>query len=752
MREKINFYLEEYKNCNPHVKWELIKYQIRKFSIQFSKSKKKFIENRKKKLERKLLLLEQQEQLDSDDKHNEKTITQNLLKIIYEAEVEGSIVRSRAQWREEGEKSTAYFFSLEKQNYKKKNIQKLKVENKEITDQKAILEETMKYYKTLYTKKNYSSNFVIPESLPKLINEEREKCEGLIEKSECEKSLLLMKKGRRPGNDGLCAEVYAAFWDILAKPLIDSFNYSFEVGLLTTTQRQAIISLLSKTETDRELIVNWRPISLLCVDYKLLTKCLTERLKIVINKLIHTSQSGFIKNRNIVDGLRTILDIVEDLEEKNNPGIMIAVDYEKAYDSISWEFLFKALEHYNFGPDFLKWVKLCYTDISSCTVNNKWSSPFFKISRGLRQGDSMSSLLFNLVAEIMSYCIRQNPNIKGVIYENEEIKISSYADDSTLILLTEHDVKLAFDFLKVFEKASGLKINKGKTKGLWLGSNKYNKSKPFGIKWPKSLKILGIHISHDSELMNLKNFDEKLEKMKKKLNFWKMRDLTLYGKVLLIKTYGISQLLYVSSVLNVPRGIIDEAEQILYEFLWGGNSHKIKKNVIIQTYENGGHKMIDLNEMLKAQKLKWVIKAINDNDLIWKNTMKSIVGVKDLKIFFRHAGQINICNSRFYSEIIQIWKGLIKKEVITKQEVLSQGIWYNENILVNEKPIYYKDYHEKGVLYISSLINNDGYFKTFNEFKNEFQLDNNALRYQSIISGITKNGKISLAMIEQITS
>ena len=139
------------------MKWELIKYQIRKFSIQFSKSKKKFIENRKNKLERKLLLLEQQEQLDGDDKHNEKTITQNLLKMIYEAEVEGSIVRSRAQWREEGEKSTAYFFNLEKQNYKKKNIQKLKVENKEITDQKAILEETMKYYKNLYTKKNYSS-------------------------------------------------------------------------------------------------------------------------------------------------------------------------------------------------------------------------------------------------------------------------------------------------------------------------------------------------------------------------------------------------------------------------------------------------------------------------------------------------------------------------------------------------------------------------------------------------------------------
>jgi hypothetical protein len=200
---------------------------------------------------------------------------------------------------------------------------------------------------------------------------------------------------------------------------------------------------------------------------------------------------------------------------------MIAADFEKAFDTVSWNFMFRVLEKFNFGPDFIRWVKVCYTDISSCVVNNKVSSPYFPILRGLRQGDSMSSFLFLLVAEVMSHAIRTNTKIRGVIYDNEEIKLVSFADDTTLIVLGEEDAKEVFKYFKIFEKASGLKLNKLKTEGLWLGSYSKNSSKPFGIKWPSVVKILGIRFSHDAALMQQRNFDDKLEKIIKNLIYGK---------------------------------------------------------------------------------------------------------------------------------------------------------------------------------------------------------------------------------------
>ena len=119
-----------------------------------------------------------------------------------------------------------------------------------------------------------------------------------------------------------------------------SFNYSFDNGILTTSQRQAVITLLEKKGKDRTYIKNCRPISLLNVDYKILSKCLAERMKTFLPNLIHHSQNGFIKGRSIHDVLRTISDILEDTVSKKVNGMLMTIDFEKAYDSVAWECLF----------------------------------------------------------------------------------------------------------------------------------------------------------------------------------------------------------------------------------------------------------------------------------------------------------------------------------------------------------------------------------------------------------------------------
>ncbi len=180
--------------------------------------------------------------------------------------------------------------------------------------------------------------------------------------------------------------------------------------------------------------------------------------------------------------------------------------------------MFQTLDAFNFGKEFIQWVKLCYSDIYSCVVNFKHSSPYFKIQKGVRQGDPLSPYLFILGVEIMSIHIRNNNSIRGLKYGTEEIKVLSYADDTTAMLQDETDAKKLLDFLKKFKTHSGLKLNKSKTEGFWLGRKKLSNFKPLGVKWSSVIKILGIFISYDKNSMIQKKFHDKLIKIEKRLN------------------------------------------------------------------------------------------------------------------------------------------------------------------------------------------------------------------------------------------
>ena len=420
IRHNIAAWLEKYENLdNENLKWDLMKYEIRKFSIAYSKNKRKQQIDEQVIKERELIELEQIESQADEETLRRMDVLKADLEQIHLNKAQGAIIRSRAQWSEEGEKSTAYFFNLEKQNAIKKSIRRLVYKEKEITNPDDILKAMKEYYEEIYSWKkiDFSKTDIFTNmAIPKLNREDQEKCEGLISLDECSKVLHTLAKNKAPGNDGLQIEFYIEFWKELGHLLIKSYNYSFANGLLSTSQRQACITLLSKNGKDRLSIENWRPISLLNVDYKIMSKCIAERIKNVLVKLIDETQTGFIKGRNISDGMRAILDVVEETVISNREGMLITIDFQKAFDSLSWDYLFKSLHTFKFGMEFIKWVKLCYTDISSCIMNNNSSSQYFNVKRGVRQGDSLSPYLFILAVELMSIEIRTNKEIRGLPY------------------------------------------------------------------------------------------------------------------------------------------------------------------------------------------------------------------------------------------------------------------------------------------------------------------------------------------------
>ena len=133
-------------------------------------------------------------------------------------------------------------------------------------------------------------------------------------------------------------------------------NYALTKGELSLDQRRAVISLIPKKDKDRLFIRNWRPISLLTTDYKILTKCLAKRILKVIDKLISYDQIGYLKVRYIGENIRIVHDVITYLQERNLPGMMLLIDFEKDFDTVKWASIDKTLAFFNFGYSFQFWL------------------------------------------------------------------------------------------------------------------------------------------------------------------------------------------------------------------------------------------------------------------------------------------------------------------------------------------------------------------------------------------------------------
>ena len=191
-----------------------------------------------------------------------------------------------------------------------------------------------------------------------------------------------MENNKSPGNDGLTKEFYVTFWSELKDTFILSLKESKKLQKLGISQRQAIIRLIEKPNRDRRFIKNWRPISLLNVDQKILSKTLAGRLKKILPKLISPGQTAYVENRFIGESGRLIADILETCDSEKLEGLLLAIDIEKAFDSLEHDFLIAVLEKYGFGGEFLNWIKILLNDQQSCVVNGGHTTRYFKLERG----------------------------------------------------------------------------------------------------------------------------------------------------------------------------------------------------------------------------------------------------------------------------------------------------------------------------------------------------------------------------------
>ena len=388
-----------------------------------------------------------------------------------------------------------------------------------------------------------------------------------------------MSNNKTPGTDGLTAEFYKYFRSDIEDVVVDNFNYGYQTGRFSISQRRGIISHIPKKNKNLEHLKNWRPLSLLNMDYKIATKAPASRLEKVLPSLIRSNQTGYIKGRYIGENIRLISDILHYIKHKNIPGFALFLDFEKAFDSIEWSFILKVLKVFNFGLQFISWIEVLYRDVSSCVINNGFATPFFRLNRGVRQGCPLSGLLFVLAIELLGNAIRQSQSISGIKIGPNEIKLSQYADDTTVFVSDIKSAENLVNLLKLSSECSGLKVNSSKSDVLCLGSERNVQERVLDFRPPKDFVYShGVYFSHNSKVTDEKNFHSKLASLKSLLSMWKIRDLTLYGKIQIIKTLALPKIVFICSVLPSPVNFEKEINSLTFSFIWNNKPAKIKKN------------------------------------------------------------------------------------------------------------------------------------------------------------------------------
>ena len=717
--------------------WDTIKFKVKDYAIHFGKKTKKY-----KSAEKKIVMDNIETIKGTTDYQSNPLLTENLQNLearldkIIKHEMEGVILRSKAQFVEQGERCTRYFFGLEKNKGKKRMINKLidDVTGEALLTQQKISDHAVNHFQNLYSTARHShvetDAYLANCSLNKIPDLNSEDIDNPITLQEMDDVITKLSNNKSPGWDGLSAEFYKHFWEDIKQSLFQSFLESINNSSLSPSQRIGIINLVAKSKPPPELVHlnNWRPITLLNVDYKIFTHLIKNRIANTLPYLISNVQSGFQKGKCTSDNL-ILMCLVLDHFDKNNDdgGLLLQVDFEKAFDTVDHYFLFKTMEIMGFGPYLINLVKIALHGCMSFLNINGHLSTQVILGRGLHQGSPLSPILFLLVAQVFTVKLEHNPNIEGISINGVDLLLSLFADDSDMFIKASGEcLEEVIREIKAFGVVSGCRNNISKTCCIPLGSAKGDHTlldhirNEYGDDFISNKFVaLGVCFDNSSSIQNIsdRNYSEKLEKAKSRAIFWSGRDLTIYGKVTLIKSLLLAQFVYIStSMLRPNANIIKSITKFIFNFLWGCKRDKIRREIITQTRENGGLSMIYPQDFLLSMKLK-LIHKIGDVGFVhnWKTIILNQV---------QHPEHPGICFENclvdrvyaFTFDLVQCYIEWKSKVAVANNKCINHCIWGNSSIRDIGSKLWLTKLIDNNVNYISEFVNSEGEVMSYHEF------------------------------------
>ena len=471
-----------------------------------------------------------------------------------ERKAEGHRIRARVPDWEQGEPGVAYFSREERKGSKRNLIYALKDRDGRV---KRGTEEVVKiahdFYSELFSQGD--TNGVVQEEFLRKVDtgvtrQQREWCERVIDKDEVERVLRKAAAGKSPGSDGFPVEFWRHFWDVVGGDFMEVVDWVVTNGRVPESMSGGVIRLLFK-KGDRGDVRNYRPVTLVNADYKLVSGCVAARLSSVLPGFVHEDQTG-LPGRQISDGIHLAADVYEYCQREEVAGALVSLDQEKCFDRVDHGFLYKAMEAYGFGPGFVGLVRAFYNGATSRVLVNGVFSEQVRLDRGVRQGDPPSSLLYIITAEVLANAVRKDSQIKGLRIRGREKKIGGYADDVQGYLTTDDSIRRFMALVELFGQASGSRLNRDKTEGLWLGPWQDRVGAHHGLNWKDRIKLLGVWIGRGGVVGA--NFGEVYGVVRSCLQKWRGRPLSVLAKARVANVFFFSSLWYRTEIWDPVKG------------------------------------------------------------------------------------------------------------------------------------------------------------------------------------------------------
>jgi len=585
------------------------------------------------------------------------------------------------------------------------------------TTNKGVARQCRKYYEWLFAAKSSEKADRLLDLLKRkqISSLMKSRMDKPFELQELQRAIRGMAEGKSPGPDKLPAEFYQEFEDLITEGLQHMIEECLDTGSFSPAVREGEIILLYKKSDPRD-IRNYRPITLLNVDYKIFAKMMVARLGPTMDDIVHKAQLGFVPGRVITEATHFLKMVQAAIDEEDEEGLIIACDWEKAFDRVSWEYLHKAVDNLGFGPVMAARIKAMYNKDAPprrrIRVNGE-TSEWFTINSGVPQGCPTSPLIFLLVAESLSRAVEASTDLEGVTIGGQEYRLSQFADDTQIILKNYSSLKAMWDLLAEYELATGMRANAKKFEGIRCGRTKRKEVErndlTNSIKWVKPgdyVRILGIPFWEEYDVENF--WIEKYDKMKLQVAAWRHhKHLTLVGANLITNAMVYGRFRYYIQAIAIPTRFVNAIYEDAQALIWSpdvtfdaeelGTAAQIRR-FTGKASQHGSRKLqlggglLDWKEHVKALQAIWILKYLDAARGDWKllldrwfarevegrGAVLSTLGEKEM---CKSASQRNCCLPKFWKDALHAIRTLkllpLWELKTTPENARAHPIWFS---------------------------------------------------------------------------